>query len=547
MAQRIHAGVFALIEVLEPSAIALNLIEVDPATATRHGSTHGKVNTPTPPRVVIVGAGFGGLNAAQTLANSPVQITVIDRQNFHTFQPLLYQVATAGLSPGEIAAPIRSILRSHKNIEVLMAEVTGFDLDRRTVQTPDFDIPYDYLIVAAGAGHSYFGHDEWEPYAPGLKTIEDALEIRRRVLLAFELEERQAAAGGATVPLNFVVVGGGPTGVELAGTLAEIARHALAHEFRSIDPARTHILLIEGGPRILPAYAEDLSRSAQEQLNRLGVEVRTSTIVTQIEPGAVFVGNTPLPATVILWAAGVAASPLGKNLGSETDRAGRVLVHSDLSIPDHPEVFVIGDLAAAKDEHGKMLPGVAPVAIQQGRFVANLIRKELESRRDVHPKNAPGPLLADFARSGDFDSIPKREPGARSFASVAKEPALSERSESKGGDVDFRRELQRPAFHYWDKGSLATIGRAAAVAEFGRIHISGFIAWLAWLFVHILFLIGFRNRLIVFIQWAWSYVTYERGARLITGSTTLPGWKPTPEVRSPASTTDSPPKKFTRA
>jgi NADH dehydrogenase len=460
--------------------------------------------------VVIVGAGFGGLNAAQALAKAPVQITVIDRQNFHTFQPLLYQVATAGLSPGEIAAPIRSILRSHKNIEVLMAEVTGFDLDRRTVQTSDLDIPYDYLIVAAGAGHSYFGHDEWEPYAPGLKTIEDALEIRRRVLLAFELEERQAAAGGNPVPLNFVVVGGGPTGVELAGTLAEIARHALAHEFRSIDPARTHILLIEGGPRVLPTYAEDLSRSAQEQLNHLGVEVRTSTMVTQIEPGAVFAGNTRLPATVILWAAGVAASPLGRNLGAETDRAGRVLVHSDLSIPGHSEVFVIGDLAAAKDEHGKLLPGVAPVALQQGRFVANLIRRELKSRPAAGTGNAPGaPLLADFARSGDFDS--------------------------------------RPAFHYWDKGSLATIGRAAAVAEFGRIHISGFIAWLSWLFVHILFLIGFRNRLIVFIQWAWSYVTYERGARLITGSTTLPGWNPTPKSAAPRPQPTPPPKTFTPA
>ena len=501
---------------------------MDPATATRDGSTHGNVNNPPLPRVVIVGAGFGGLNAAQALAKAPVQITVIDRQNFHTFQPLLYQVATAGLSPGEIAAPIRSILRSHKNIEVLMAEVTGFDLDRRTVQTPDFDLPYDYLIVAAGAGHSYFGHDEWEPYAPGLKTIEDALEIRRRVLLAFELEERQAAAGGTATPLNFVVVGGGPTGVELAGTLAEIARHALAHEFRSIDPARTHILLIEGGPRVLPAYAEDLSRSAREQLNHLGVEVRTSTMVTQIEPGAVFAGNTRLPATVILWAAGVAASPLGKNLGAETDRAGRVLVHSDLSIPGHPKVFVIGDLAAAKDEHGKLLPGVAPVALQQGRFVANLIRRELKSRPAAGPGNASGaPRLADFARSGDFDphstdrSVP---PGAPSFSRPSRE----------AGDFD-----SRPAFHYWDKGSLATIGRAAAVAEFGRIHISGFIAWLSWLFVHILFLIGFRNRLIVFIQWAWSYVTYERGARLITGSTTLPGWNPTPEVRSPAPTTDS--------
>lgn len=420
------------------------------------------------PRVVIVGAGFGGLTAAQELAKAPLQITIIDRRNYHTFQPLLYQVATAGLSPGEIAAPVRSILRSHKNVEVLMAEVHGFNLEQKTVETSDAEISYDYLIVAAGASHAYFGHDEWEPLAPGLKTIEDALEIRRRVLLAFELAERQAAAGQAFMPLNFVVVGGGPTGVELAGTLAEISRHALAHEFRSIDPARTHILLIEGGPRVLPAYAEDLSRSAQEQLEHLGVEVRTSAMVTQIEPGAVTVGDTRLAATVILWAAGVAASPLGKKLGVPTDRAGRVPVQPDMSLPGHPEVFVIGDLASAKDKQGKLLPGVAPVAIQEGKFVAKLIREEGESHRA----------------------------GA----------------------------TRRPAFHYWDKGSLATIGRAAAVAEFGKIHISGFLAWLSWLFVHILFLIGFRNRLLVFIQWAWSYVTYERGARLITGSTYLPGW-----------------------
>src|SRR5438309_8206005 len=419
------------------------------------------------PRVVVVGAGFGGLNAARVLARYSVHVTVVDRKNHHTFQPLLYQVATAGLSPGEIAAPIRSILRAHQNIEVLMSEVTGFDLDRRIVKTADLEVPYDYLIVAAGARHSYFGHEEWEALAPGLKTIEDALEIRRRVLLAFELAERQRAAGETAAPLNFVVVGGGPTGVELAGTLAEISRHALAHEFRSIDPARTHIVLLEGGPRVLAAYAEDLSRSAEEQLKQLGVEVRTSTTVTKVEPGAVCLGNTRLPATVVLWAAGVAASPLGKALGGGVDRAGRVPVAPDMSFPGHPEIFVIGDLAAAKDESGKLLPGVAPVAIQQGRFVGKLIRDEVNS----------------------------------------------------GGGL-----RSRPKFHYWDKGSLATIGRAAAVAQFGRIHISGFVAWLSWLFVHILFLIGFQNRLLVFIQWAWSYFTYERGARLITGDTTLPGW-----------------------
>jgi NADH dehydrogenase len=436
------------------------------------------------PRVVIVGSGFGGLNAARSLAKAPVQITIIDRKNFHTFQPLLYQVATAGLSPGEIAEPIRAIFRSRKNVEVLMAEVNGFDLTRRLVKTAGVDLPYDYLILAAGASHAYFGHDEWEPYAPGLKTIEDALEIRRRVLLVFELAERQAAAGETSTPLDFVIVGGGPTGVELAGTLAEICHHALTHEFRSIDPSRAHILLLEGGPRVLPAYPEDLSRSAEQQLHHLGVEVRTSTMVTQIEPGAVHYGDTRIAAAVILWAAGVAASPLGKALGLPIDRAGRVLVQPDLSLAGHPEVFVIGDLASLKDERGQMLPGVAPVAIQEGRFVAKLIRREIES--------APA-------------------------------------------------ETARQPFHYWDKGSIATIGRAAAVAQFGRIHISGFIAWLSWLCVHIFFLIGFQNRLLVFIQWAWSYFTFERGARLITGSTDLPGWtsasQPAPAARPKAQET----------
>jgi NADH dehydrogenase len=422
----------------------------------------------TKPRVVIVGAGFGGLLAARTLARHPVQITLVDRQNFHIFQPLLYQVATAGLSPDEIAAPIRWIMRSQRSVEVLMSEVRDFDLSRRAVKLEDGEVEYDYLIVAAGASHAYFGHDEWKSFAPGLKTIEDALEIRRRVLLAFELAERRAASSDYKDrdhgQLNFVVVGGGPTGVELAGTLAEISRQALANDFRSVDPKRTRIVLLEGGPRVLPAYPEDLSRSAEEQLRRLGVEVQTSALVTQVEPGSVHIGESKLPATVILWAAGVAASPLGKKLGALVDRAGRVLVNPDLSIPGHPEVFVVGDLAALKDENGEWLPGVAPVAMQEGKATAHNIGNELRG-----------------------------------------EP--------------------RKNFHYWNKGSLATIGRAAAVADFGKIHVSGFLAWLSWLSIHIFFLIGFRNRLIVLIQWAWSYLTYERGAWLITGDTHLPGWK----------------------
>ena len=422
-------------------------------------------------RVVVVGAGFGGLEAARALARLPVDVVVVDKKNHHTFQPLLYQVATAGISAGEIAAPIRWILRRPKNVEVLMAEVLDFDLRRKTVRLADFELAYDYLVVASGARHSYFGHEEWEPLAPGLKTVEDALEIRRRVLLAFELAEKQAAAGGVPVEVNFVIVGGGPTGVELAGTLAEIAHRVLRDDFRLIDPKRTRILLLEGGPRILPAYAPELSESAVRQLERLGVEVQTSAMVTGITPGAVWVESQPIPASVILWAAGVAASPLGEKLGAPRDRAGRVRVQADLSIPGHPEVFVIGDLAAFPDEAGQLLPGVAPVAMQQGRHVAKIIAADLQSSR-------------------------------------------------------------RPPFHYVDKGSLATIGRAAAVAQFKRVHISGYFAWLAWLFIHILFLIGFRNRLTVLIQWAWSYFTYQRGARLITGDSHLPGWKATPAERS---------------
>lgn len=425
------------------------------------------MSSKTTSRVVVVGAGFGGLNVARSLASAPVAITIVDRKNHHTFQPLLYQVATGGLSPGEIAAPVRAVFRGDSNVVTLLEEVVGFDLDRRVVKTAEQDLPYDYLVVAAGATHAYFGHDDWEPYAPGLKTIEDALEIRRRVLLTFELAERQALSGVSDEPLNFVVVGAGPTGVELAGTLAEISRHVLTHEFRSIDPARARIILLEGGPRVLPAYPEDLSRSAEEQLRHLGVEVRTNAMVTRIDAGVVHCGDTQIVAPVILWAAGVAASPLGKKLGATCDRAGRVLVESDLSIPGHPEVFVIGDLASLKDEDGQQLPGLAPVAIQEGRFVARMIRR-------------------DLARGA------------------------------------------RKPFHYWDKGSLATIGRNAAVGQFGKkIHVSGFIAWLSWLFIHIYFLIGFRNRLLVLIQWFWSYLTFDRGARLITGSTTLPGWSGT--------------------
>ena len=421
------------------------------------------MNSKPVPQVVIIGGGFGGLNATLKLARYPVRITLVDRRNHHNFQPLLYQVATGGLSPGEIATPIRWILRGRRNIEVLLGEVENFDLARRVVKLADRELPYDYLIVAAGASHAYFGHDDWEPLAPGLKTIEDALEIRRRVLLAFELAERQAASTGAQVQLNFVIVGAGPTGVELAGTLSEVAHHALTGEFNFIDPKRTRIILLEGGPRVLPAYPEDLSRSAEDQLRRLGVEVHTSAMVTGLEPAAVYMGASRLPAAVILWAAGVAASPLGKKLGAPVDRAGRVLVNPDLSIPGHPEIFVIGDLAAIKDEKGEMVPGVAPAALQQGKATARNIARDLQGK-------------------------------------------------------------PRQNFHYLNKGSLATIGRAAAIAQFGRIHISGFVAWLSWLFVHIFFLIGFRNRVLVLIQWAWSYFTYERGAQLITGDQSLPSW-----------------------
>lgn len=424
------------------------------------------------PRVVVVGGGFGGLEALFRLAKLPVQVLLLDRKNYHTFQPLLYQVATAGLSPAEIAAPLRGILASKKNIEVLLCEVSGFDLARKTVMACDREIPYDYLIVAAGARHSYFGHDEWEPLAPGLKTIEDALEMRRRVLTVFEDAERQAALQGHHDDLNFVIVGGGPTGVELAGTISEVARQALAKDFRHIDPKHNRVILIEAGPRVLAAYSPELSKSAEEQLKRLGVEVRVNQRVTAVREHQVEMENEVLASSVTLWAAGVQASHLGRALGQPVDRAGRVPVLPDCTIPGHPEVFVVGDLAAFKDDHGQLLPGVAPVAMQMGRYAADCIADDLERR-------------------------------------------------------------PRKPFHYNDRGSLATIGRAAAVAQFPRFKMTGYPAWLAWLFIHILFLIGFRNRLIVMIQWAWSYFTYERGARLITDEVgKLREQRPSPDSRA---------------
>ena len=424
------------------------------------------------PRVVIVGAGFAGINAAKSMAGLPVRVTVLDRRNHHTFQPLLYQVALAVLSPAEIASPIRNVLRHDANTEVLLGEVTGFDLERRIVRSScprdsmPLDLPYDYLIVAAGATHAYFGHPEWAKFAPGLKSIEDATEIRRRVLLAFEEAEREGYAGRPSPPLNFVVIGAGATGVELAGAISDISRHYLEEEFRSIDPTRSRIILLEGGPRVLPTYPQDLSLSAEKQLRHMGVEVRTNAMVTNVEEHVVTVGQEKIPAAVILWGAGVSASPLGKMLGAPTDRAGRVLVEPDLTIPGHPEVFVIGDLAASRMKDGKFVPGVAPAAIQMGKYAAHQIKRILKGQ-------------------------------------------------------------PRKPFEYWDKGSLATIGRSHAVADFGRFHISGYFAWLSWLFIHLFFLIGFRNRLLVMMEWAWSYLTYNHSARLITG-------EPEAEVSKPA-------------
>jgi NADH dehydrogenase len=416
------------------------------------------------PHVVIVGGGFGGLNAARALRRAAVQITLVDRRNFHLFQPLLYQVATGGLSPANIAAPLRAIVAHQANCDVLLGEVKGVDLDNQIVHLDGDKLKYDTLIVAAGARHSYFGHPEWEAFAPGLKTIEDATEIRRRMLLAFESAEREAEIEQPQKALTFVVVGGGPTGVEMAGTMAEIARYTLKREFRHIDPSSSQIILIEAGDRVLAAYPPDLSAKAQKSLERLGVFVRTNTMVTNVTADHVLVkfagAEERLPTSTIIWAAGVEASPLAKSLadatGAKLDRAGRISVEPDLSLPSHPNVFVLGDMVSYTHQGNGPLPGVAPVAIQQGRFVARLIMARLRGR----------PL---------------------------------------------------PKFRYRDLGNMATIGRSAAVADFGKLHLSGFLAWMMWLVIHLMNLVGFRNRLLVLVQWAWNYFTFDRSARLITG------------------------------
>jgi len=429
-------------------------------------------------RVVIVGGGFGGLYAAKSLRGAAVDVLLLDRRNFHLFQPLLYQVATGGLSPANIAYPLRAAVKRQRNVRVQLGEVTDVDAANRLVRLADREIPFDTLVVAAGAVNSYFGNDAWETDAPGLKSLEDATTIRSRVLLAFEAAEKSSDAAETERLLSFVVIGGGPTGVELAGTLAEIARHTLRHEFRTIDPSLARIVLLEGGPRVLPAYPPKLSDSAQRTLERLGVRVLCGAMVTDITSEGVTYARdgaaAQIAARTVLWGAGVRGSPLGAALaratGAELDRAGRVIVGRDCTIPGHPSIFVIGDLALFRDEEGSPLPGTAPVAMQQGRFVAGEIRRRLAGKR-------------------------------------------------------------AEAFRYEHRGSMATIGRAAAVADLGWARFSGLPAWLAWLLIHIVFLIEFQNRLLVLTQWAWNYFTWDRAARLITQ---YPPSEPEPPAAPPS-------------
>lgn len=408
------------------------------------------------PHVVIVGGGFGGLTAARALKAAPVRVTLIDRTNHHLFQPLLYQVAMAGLSPADIAAPIRSILRKQKNVNVLLDEVTSVDLAANKIKLRNSEMTYDYLILATGGRTSYFGHDEWEKFAPGLKDLDDAVEIRRRVLLAFEQAEKETDPERKRELMTFVVVGGGPTGVELAGAIAELARYALSRDFTNIKPESAEIILLEGGPRILPSFAEDLSRSAQQQLEELGVKVRLNAQATNIDDTGVYLKDDKICAATVIWGAGVGATSLTKTLGVPLDRGGRVILEPDLTLPGFKNAFALGDMTSFTHQDGKPLPGVSPVAMQMGEHAARNIQWDLEGK-----------------------SYEK--------------------------------------FKYFDKGSMATIGRKAAIAQMGTTHLSGFAAWMAWLMVHIFFLIGFRNRLMVLFNWAWSYFTYQRGARLITG------------------------------
>ncbi len=427
----------------------------DKAVSMLNGAKSMQNKTTAVPHIIIVGAGFGGLQAALALRNAPVKVTVIDRNNHHLFQPLLYWVATAGLSPADICSPIRHILSKQKNTEVLMAEVTGIDVQEQRVLMHNRSIQYDYLIVATGARDGYFGHTEWEQFAPGLKFIEDATTIRRKILLAFEAAEMETDPERVKELLTFVLVGAGPTGVEMAGAIAELAHKALASDFRHIDPALARIILIEAGPRILAAFPESLSRRAQKKLTKMGVEVKTGTPVESIDENGVMVAGEHIAAKTVIWSAGVAASPAGQWLGTEVDRAGRVKVGSDLSVPSHPNIFVIGDTASMIQD-GKPLPGVAQVAMQGGRYVASVIAQRVAGK-----------------------------------------------------------EAKR-AFHYRDKGNLATVGRSYAIVDMGKIRLTGFFAWVMWLAVHIFFLIGFRNRFVALFQWAWTYITYQRGARLIT-------------------------------
>ncbi|HKY62360.1 MAG TPA: NAD(P)/FAD-dependent oxidoreductase [bacterium] len=420
------------------------------------------------PRIVLLGGGFGGLYAAKALKGIEAKITLIDRRNFHLFQPLLYQVATGGLSPGEIASPLRSILKRHANLRVLNAEILDIDPERQIVRLADDEVGYDYLVVATGASHHYFGHSEWEALAPGLKSVENALDMRRRIFLAFETAEREKNLETRNAWLSFAVVGGGPTGVELAGALAELAHGTLKGEFRNFDSQEVRIHLLEGTDRLLPTYPPELSRKAEAKLKKLGVTVHTRTLLTQLNEDSVTVKkdsrSEKIPARTVLWAAGVEASPLGRKLAAKTgrkpDRAGRLSVDPDLSLPGYPNIFIIGDLAAVEQD-GKLLPGVAPVAMQEGHYVARAIRERLAHR---HSK----------------------------------------------------------PFRYHNKGNLAVIGRNAAVADLGFLRLNGFPAWLIWIFVHIRYLIEFDNKILVLFQWAWNYFTRKRGARLITGEDLLP-------------------------